>query len=289
MDKKTLEGLKFRMSPPVIMLVVALLIAGIVSYWSYGLLQKKSTAELSPADMQQVVVAAYEIKWGTVLTNELIRTQPYLKGSLPTGYLADPAAVVGRVVLYPTQVNQPILESNLAPLSVKGGGVAALVSPKKRAMGVKVDKVVGVAGFIHPGHRVDVLVSLPKSDASPRSITKVVLENILVLAVGTDTDQPGQKEKAAQVDVITLEVSPEEGEKLALAATEGKLQLALRNFSDTETAETRGATISALLTYQPEPQAPRTVKPVRITRDRSSSRITVELVKGNKVTETNFK
>ena len=164
MDKKTLEGLKVRMSPPVIMLVVALLIAGIVSYWSYGLLQKKTVEQAAPADTQQVAVAAYDLKWGTVITSEVVKTQPYLKGSLPTGYIADPAAAVGRVVMYPMQVNEPFTESRLAPASVKLGGVAAIVSPKKRAMAVKVDKVVGVSGFIHPGHRVDVLVSLAKTD-----------------------------------------------------------------------------------------------------------------------------
>ena len=174
MDKKTLEGLKVRMSPPVIMLVVALLIAGIVSYWSYGLLQKKTVEQAAPADTQQVAVAAYDLKWGTVITSEVVKTQPYLKGSLPTGYIADPAAAIGRVVMYPMQVNEPLTESRLAPASVKLGGVAAIVSPKKRAMAVKVDKVVGVSGFIHPGHRVDVLVSLAKkptkySSRSPRS------------------------------------------------------------------------------------------------------------------------
>ena len=248
MDKKTLEGLKVRMSPPVIMLVVALLIAGIVSYWSYGLLQKKTVEQAAPADTQQVAVAAYDLKWGTVITNEVVKTQPYLKGSLPTGYIADPAAAVGRVVMYPMQVNEPLTESRLAPASVKLGGVAAIVSPKKRAMAVKVDKVVGVSGFIHPGHRVDVLVSLAKTDKVQQPITKIVLENIPVLAVGTEVEQAaGQKEKPAQVDVITLEVTPEEGEKLALSATEGKLQLALRNYTDTEDVQTRGTTIPNLL------------------------------------------
>src|SRR5512137_2278318 len=218
MDKKTLEGLKVRMSPPVIMLVVALLIAGIVSYWSYGLLQKKTVEQATPADTQQVAVAAYDLKWGTVITAELIKMQPYLKGSLPTGYIADPAAAIGRVVMYPMQVNEPFTESRLAPASVKLGGVAAIVSPKKRAMAVKVDKVVGVSGFIHPGHRVDVLVSLAKTDKVPQPITKIVLENIPVLAVGTEIEQGGKQEKPSQVDVITLEVTPEEGERLALAA-----------------------------------------------------------------------
>jgi pilus assembly protein CpaB len=290
MDKKTLEGLKVRMSPPVIMLVVALLIAGIVSYWSYGLLQQKTVEQAAPADTQLIAVASYDLKWGTVITGEVVKTQPYLKGSLPTGYIADPAAAIGRVVMYPIQVNEPLTESRLAPASVKAGGVAAIVSPKKRAMAVKVDKVVGVSGFILPGHRVDVLVTIAKAEKVQQPITKIVLENIPVLAVGTEVEQAaGQKEKAAPVDVITLEVSPEEGEKLALAASEGKLQLALRNYTDTEDVLTRGTTVPNLLASyagsSPEKKGTgvRRAAPAQPTRG-----FTVELIKGAKVSEVKF-
>jgi pilus assembly protein CpaB len=290
MDKKTLEGMKVRMSPPVIMLVVALLIAGIVSYWSYGLLQKKTVEQAAPADTQQVAVAAYDLKWGTVITSEVVKTLPYLKGSLPTGYIADPAAAVGRVVMYPIQVNEPLTESRLAPATVKAGGVAAIVSPGKRAMAVKVDKFVGVSGFLHPGHRVDVLVSLAKTDKLQQPITKIVLENIPVLAVGTEVEQAaGQKEKPAQVDVITLEVSPEEGEKLALAATEGKLQLALRNYTDTKDVQTRGTTIPNLLaSYAGASPDQKDTKVKRAYRPEPARTFTVELIKGNKVSKVNF-
>jgi|MudIll2142460700_1097286.scaffolds.fasta_scaffold117949_2 pilus assembly protein CpaB len=290
MDKKMLENIKFRVSPPVIMLVVALVIAGIVSFWSYGLLQKQTTVEATPADTQQVAVAAYDLKWGTVITSEVVKTQPYLKGSLPTGYIADPAAAIGRVVMYPIQVNEPLTESRLAPASVKTGGVAAIVSPKKRAMAVKVDKVVGVSGFIHPGHRVDILVSLAKTEKVQQPITKIVLENIPVLAVGTEVEQAaGQKEKAAQVDVITLEVSPEEGEKLALAATEGKLQLALRNYTDTEDVQTRGTTIPNLLaSYAGASPEKKGTGVRRAAPAAPTGGFTVELIKGSKVSQVKF-
>jgi pilus assembly protein CpaB len=290
MDKKTLEGMKVRMSPPVIMLVVALLIAGVVSYWSYGLLQKKTVEQAAPTDTQQVAVAAYDLKWGTVITNEVVKTQPYLKGSLPTGYIADPSMAVGRVVMYPMQANEPLTESRLAPVSVKAGGVAAIVSPKKRAMAVKVDKVVGVSGFIHPGHKVDVLVSLAKSDKVQQPITKIVLENIPVLAVGTEMEQAaGQKEKPAPVDVITLEVSPEEGEKLALAATEGKLQLALRNYTDTEDVQTRGTTIPNLLaSYAGASPEKKGTNVRRAAPAAPTGGFTVELIKGSKVSQVKF-
>lgn len=290
MDKKVLENVKFRVSAPVVMLVVALVIASVVSFWSYGLLQKKTTVDATPTDTQQVVVAAYDLKWGAVLTNEVLKTQPYLRGSLPTGYIADPASAVGRVVLYPMQVNEPLTEGKLAPASVKTGGVAAIVTPKKRAMAVRVDKVVGVSGFIYPGHRVDVLVSLAKTEKTQQPITKIVLENIPVLAVGAEVEQTGQKEKPAQVDVITLEVTPEEGEKLALAATEGKLQMALRNYTDTEEVQTRGTTIPNLLASyagaSPSPDKKGTG--ARRTVPAEPRGFTVELIKGTKVSEVKF-
>jgi pilus assembly protein CpaB len=198
--------------------------------------------------------------------------------------------VNGRTIIYPVKAGEPIFESKLAPTTVSMGGVAALVSPKKRAMGVKVDKVVGVSGFIHPGNRVDVLVTLSKNERANSPMTKIVLENILVLATGTEFEKTGKQEKPAQVDVITLEVTPEEGERLALAASEGKLQLALRNFTDTDSSQTRGSTIPGLLAgqaaLQPAPKSGN--KPVRVQRAASPS-VTVELIRGSKVTETNFK
>jgi pilus assembly protein CpaB len=224
----------------------------------------------------------------------MVKVAPFLKESLPAGYFSDTSAVAGRTIIYPVKAGEPVFESKMAPTTVTSGGVAALVTPNKRAMGVKVDKVVGVSGFIHPGNRVDVLVTLSRNERANSPMTKIVLENILVLATGTELEKAGKQEKPAQVDVITLEVTPEEGEKLALAATQGPLQLALRNFTDTGSSLTRGTTITGLLAAQEVPQpaaqpAPKSSnKSVRVQRAPSPS-VTVELIRGNKVTETNFK
>jgi pilus assembly protein CpaB len=156
---------------------------------------------------------------------------------------------VGRVVVLPLKAKDPVTEHNLAPLDIKTGGVAAVVKPGKRAVAVKGDKVIGLSGFILPMSRVDVMVTL-KEERSKREITKTVLENILVLATGTQV-QENEKGEPAPVDVYTLEVSPEEGEKLALAANKGKLQFALRNAIDAEEILTSGATVSdTLASYQ---------------------------------------
>lgn len=292
MDMKSIgEGIRSRLSAPVIMLVVAILIAALVSFWSYNFLKHKAAAGQVSANTQTIVVAAAEMPWGTVITAEVVKTQPYLKESLPPGYIVSPAAVVGRVVLYPVQINEPITEKKLAPVDVRAGGMAAVVTPGKRAMAVKVNKIIGISGFIRPGHRVDVLVSLNKSeqDNVSNTITKIVLENILVLAAGSEVDAPDKKEKPNMVDVITLEVTPEEGEKLALAANEGKLQLALRNYADTSDVKTRGTTLPRLLSsYSDETPRTKAVRPRSVSKPAPAASFTVEVIKGNKVSQEKF-
>ena len=174
-----------------------------------------------------LVVAKSDLPWATVLNKNMVKTVPYLKKTLANGFFPDSANIEGRTLLYPVKSNEPIFESKLAPLAIKGSGVAAVISLEHRAMAVRVDKIVGVAGFIHPGNRVDVIVTLQQSGKIAIPVAKIVLENMLVLAVGPEIELSGKQEKPAPVDVITLEVTPQQGEKLALAAAEGKLQLAL--------------------------------------------------------------
>ena len=291
------------------LLGVAVIIALMTSLLIYGYIQKKGSVKEVAVEIQPVVVAAVDLSWGTRITNEMLKKADFLKGSLTTGYFSDPALVVGRVLIYPVKGNEPILESRLAPTEVKTGGVAAVISPKKRAVAVKVDKVIGVSGFIHPGNRVDVLMTLATGRTfSP--VTKTILENILVLAVGSETkERKGPEEKSSPTDVITLEVTPEEAEKLALAATEGRLQLALRNFSDTESIVTHGTTVSTLVGSAHSPAspkerrqpprkevevkkvAPQELPPPPVEKNVDPPKLsihTVELIKGSKVSEVKF-
>jgi len=230
-----------------VMYGVAVIIALIATFLIINWLQTKAkVTEAVPQETQEVAVAKGDLKWGTVITKQMIETRPFLKKSLPGGYFTDPSALAGRVLISSVRANEPIFESRLAPITVKTGGVGAMVTPKKRAMAVKVDKVIGVSGFIYPGNRVDVLVTLP-IERTQTYMTKTVLENILVLAAGPEIEAKGKEEKSSTVDVITLEVTPEEAEKLALSATQGRLQLVLRNFSDTEDVITKGTTVPILL------------------------------------------
>jgi len=280
-----------------VVFAVAVVIAGVASVWTYTILKGKMSGQAQKVETVPVAVASSDLSWGVVLTKDTIKTVPYLRDSLPAGYFTDPATLAGRMIIYPVKANEPILASRLAPTDVKSGGVAAIVAPNKRAMAVKVDKVVGVSGFIHPGNRVDVLVTLSGQGKVSSPITKTVLENILVLATGTEMEQSRKQEKAAPVDVITLEVNPEEGEKLALAATEGTLKLSLRNFADTQDVNTKGTTIPILLSsyygsssFSPEAKGPavKAVSRRSATAPVGSQVFTVEVVRGKDVEQFRF-
>jgi pilus assembly protein CpaB len=294
-----------------IVLGVAVVIALVTSVLIYNTLQRKAQKAEAPLPTQPVAVAAGDLAWGTALSKGMIKTVPYLKDNLPQGTFSDPVSLVGRVLVFPVKANEPIFESRLAATNITTGGIAAVISPKKRAVAVRVDPVIGVAGFINAGNRVDVLVTItPDRGSISNPVTKIVLENILVLAAGPEVEKKGKE--PTNVNVITLEVTPDEAQKLALSATEGKLQLALRNFSDTEDIRTRGTTIPILLaSYSPEqekkvvtrrsvfkskkveeakpaPEKPPVLPVAAPAPPEKPPAYVVELIKGSKVTEVKF-
>ncbi len=193
-----------------------------------------------------IVVAGVDVPWGTPLTKGMIRLVNYPNEHLPEGRFTEIEALKGRIVIGHLKRHEPILESKLAPLDIKTGGVVGVLHPGMRAMAVRVNDVVGLPGFIKPGDRVDIMVTLANVGKSER-ITKTVLENTLVLATGKQMERTGPDEKPRAVKVITFEVSLEEAEKLALASTEGKLRLALRSPVNSEPELTKGATPKSLL------------------------------------------
>jgi pilus assembly protein CpaB len=292
---------------PFILLGVAIFIALITSLLVYYSLKKGGGQETTPLKTKSAVVAKVDLPWGTVLSQNDVTVKPFLAESIPPGALLNAGAASGRVLRYPVRANELVLESNLAPLEgAKGGGFAAVVTPKKRAMAIKVDKVVGVSGFLHPNDRVDVYVTLtPQSGhQGDKTLTKLVLENMLVLSVGPQLEDKAQKDKQTLTDVITLEVTPEEGEKLALASQEGKVVLGLRNYTDTEIVKTRGTTISNLLASFSD-GSPRTIgvaagggaskgKPGNLKIPKNQDKpaapeyYIVELIQGGKVSQTKF-
>jgi pilus assembly protein CpaB len=229
-----------------------------------------------------VAVAAVDLFWGTALTAGMMKLVSFPRENLPEGYFATVASATGRFLLANIKANEPILDSQLAPLGVTQGGMAVVTQRDKRAMAVRVDDVVGVAGFINPGNRVDILVSLRQSPPQ----TKTVLQNVLVLATGTQVETQGNGTKPQQVRVVTVEVTPEEAEKLALAAYEGKVTLALRNYANTQPILTRGATLSTLLnSYHLDPERERRTAPSTV---RHASPTQVEIIRGGAVQTLTF-
>ena len=225
-------------------IVAAVIIALIGAFAAGKWLKKQSLVKGKPTveETAQIAVAKVDLPWGTKLTSEALTSAKFIKDTLPAGYFTDLAALNNRVLLSPLNKNEPVLESRLAPVSVTTGGVSAVIPSGKRAIAVKGDKVIGLSGLIQPGNRVDVLVSITNPETETE-ITKIVLQDILVLAANTKIEKGAKEGEAAPVDVYTLEVTPEEGERLSLAATRGRLQFALRNSTDMETVLTRGATI----------------------------------------------
>ncbi|HVR60918.1 MAG TPA: Flp pilus assembly protein CpaB [Polyangia bacterium] len=198
--------------------------------------------------MAKIAVAVADIPLATKLKAEHVNMVEWPAGNLPPGAMRDVKEVVDRIVTARVLQGEPILAGKLAAKEA-GNGLAALIPANMRAVAVRVDDVVGVAGFIHSEDRVDVIVTIRPSrppDAEPTS--KVILQNVKVLAVGKEIDTDDRSRNTANpVTVATLLVNPEESEKLALAANEGRLLLTLRSWTDNEAVATGGVFPSALL------------------------------------------
>lgn len=210
----------------------------------------------------RVAVAVADTPMGQPLNAQLIKLVEWPEESTPQGAFSDLAALDGRVTKATLMRGEPVLESRLAPVGAVGG-LSAVISTGKRAITVKVNEVVGVAGFALPGNYVDIIVSTQEeggggSNRSDRQISKIVLERILVLAVAQEHSRDEAKPKV--VNAVTLEVTPEEAEKLDLARSVGSLSLVLRNQIEAQPIKTAGATKGSLLSMPVAP-SPAEVKP----------------------------
>jgi pilus assembly protein CpaB len=241
-----------------------------------------------------VVVAARDIQLGSPLTPDMLTSVEWPSGSLPTGAINDPALLGDRVVKVTLLRGEPVLESKLAPKGTKGG-LSAVIAEGKRAITVKVNEVVGVAGFALPGNHVDIMVNT--NDERERMISKIVLENILVLAVAQEASRDDTKPRV--VNAVTLEVTPEEAERIDLARSVGNLSLVLRNQVDKEDVRTAGIRKNQLLQNGFEPVAlaakarqPRTAVKKSVVRPKppveQESGQTVEVIKGLNKSQMQF-
>jgi pilus assembly protein CpaB len=206
-----------------------------------------------------IAVAAADINLGQRLTPEMVKLAEWPADSMPKGAFTDPQKLAGRVLKSSVLAGEPVSEAKLAPAGTLGG-LSALITEGKRAITVRVNDVIGVAGFALPGNYVDIIVSTakdpnPEAGGREQSISKIVLERILVLAVAQEVNRDETKPRV--VNAVTLEVTPEQAEQLDLARSVGSLSLALRNEVDPQSAQTSGATKLTLL-----PGAAPVVKPV---------------------------
>ena len=219
----------------------------------------------------RIAVANADIELGGRISPEMIRMADWPEGSVPAGAFSEPAKLEGRVVLVSIQRGEPLTEVRLAPIGTKGG-LSAVVPEGKRAMTVRVNDVVGVAGFALPGTYVDVMVNTQDERGQrgdrDHSISKIVLERILVLAVAQEADRDSTKPKV--VNAVTLEVTPKDAEMLDLARSVGTLSLVLRNQTDPKAmARGSGATKAELLgvsRIEAEPAKPSASAPAPAVR-----------------------
>ena len=206
-----------------------------------------SSAQAYSKNLNNVAVAKVAIPIGSKIVAEQIMVVQFPKESTPDGAFESPEKLAGRVAVINIAAREPITESRLAAEGT-AAGLAAIIPEGYRAMTVKVDDAAGISGFIQPGTLVDVVVTIdPEGIARQDPISKIVLQNIKVLASGQNIDKPKDEREANSVKAVTLQVTPEQAEKLALAASEGKLQLVMRSQIDQGDEKTTGVNKRNLL------------------------------------------
>jgi pilus assembly protein CpaB len=208
-----------------------------------------SSAQAYSKNLNRVAVAKVAIPLGTKIIPEQVMVVQFPAESTPDGAYDSVEKLTGRVAVMNIAPREPITEARLAPVGT-AGGLSAVIPEGYRAMTVKVDDVVGISGFIMPGTLVDIVVVIIPGDSGAQGqqpISKIVLQNIKVLANGQNIDKPEKEREANSVKAVTLLVTPEQAEKLALAASEGKLQLVMRNSIDQGDEKTMGIDKRGLL------------------------------------------
>jgi pilus assembly protein CpaB len=237
-------------------LVLALVSGGAAGYLALGYMNRPLSPRLASANATtHIVVAARDLALGTMLAPGDVKTIDWPSLTVPPGYATREDEVLGHGLITPVSANEPLMTAKLADKEA-GGGLPIVIPEGMRAVSVKVDEVIGVAGFVLPGTRVDVLVTLSDGGDREEAATRVILQNVRTVASG-QTIQKDANGEPQNATVITLLVTPEQAEKLTLAATEGQIQLALRNTLDMAEVETDGIKAATLVRTEAPPQPAR--------------------------------
>ena len=274
-----------------IVLALALTAGGVLAFATYNYVQSQGNRPALPGmATRRVVVAAADLAVGSELTPDTLRTIEWPASSVPDGAMEDPKEIVGRGLILPVIKNEPILPMKLASKEA-GSGLPPAIPPGLRAVSVRVNEVIGVAGYVLPGTRVDIVATLNPTSQTADMTSKIVLTDVLVLAAGTKLEQPNDKEKPVAVTVVTLLVDPDEAERLTLASSEGKIQLALRNPLDRARPITHGVRPALLIGTTPPVRqvstrrtasASTTSSPMPLSLPVQPAASTVEVIRGDK-------
>ena len=268
-------------------LVLAITAGGGLAYATYNYIQNAPVKTVS-LPTRPVIVAAQDLELGAELQKDDLRVVEWPANAVPNGAFSTTDELTGRGLLMPVIQNEPILPMKLASKEA-GAGLPPLIPAGLRAVSVRVNEVIGVAGYVLPGTRVDVVATANPTEQRADMTSKVVLTNVLVLAAGTKFEQQSDKGEPQPVSVVTLLVTPEESERLTLASTEGKIQLALRNPLDQSAPTTPGIKPAALLGTPARTAAVRMAAmkqgpttPVQTVQMAPEPLPTVEVIRGDK-------
>ncbi len=249
-----------RRTRTVIVVAIALVAAGLASFAVYAAILRIPVRQVEIAT-HYVVVANRSMPMGTQIGADDVKLAAWPSRTPIAGSFAKASDVINRGLIAEVNENEPITESRLAPVSA-GAGLPPAITPGMRAISVRVNEVIGVAGFVVPGTRVDIVVSIRNNNDM---MSRVVVSNVQVLTAGTRYDQEeGKQGKPIPSTVVTVLVSPEDAERIALASNEGSITLALRNPLDQNRTVTSGVRTASLMgTPNPEPK-PTIVKGRRV-------------------------
>jgi len=278
----------------VIVLAIAVIMAGIASFGVYRVIASMPARQ--EVKTVSVVVAAHPLRLGTRITKDHVKLVSWPADNQVPGAYGKIEDVLERGVISPLSENEPLSDSKLAAVAA-GAGLPPSIPDGMRALSVKVNEVVGVAGFVVPGTRVDVMATIAGRQQDEQSTTRVVVSNVQVLTAGTRYDQEKAKDgEAIPSTVVTLLVRPEDAERVTLAATEGHLMLMLRNPLDVAPTQTTGVRTAGLFGTQPSAAsvpAPKSVvgrrakplEPIAAPPAPVQKAYTVEAIRGAKRTE----
>lgn len=243
-----------------IFMVVAGLMGLLATFVVHHYISTRAQAVSKPTT-EQLVVAAANIPPGAILGRAQLKIVPFTRESVPPQAIGDLKEAESRVAIKSISAGEPILQTSLAPKGTPPG-LGALLPSGKRAFSVRVDDVSGVAGFLHPGDHVDILVEMALPNSRDEHISKTILQDITVLTAGQMWQQV-RDEKPVLVNSVTLALTTQESEILNLASNEGKIRLALRNQNDRVSVPTKGVATSSLLSHgspvqQDVPKSPKT-------------------------------